>query len=219
MNHDEPRDPALSALLPLDERTGPATQLSAEQEAQLVTRALDQWQAVPANARGVSAMPLRTWMMAAAALLMCVAGARAFYVWMQPAPAPTTAPMVAPSPAVTPVAAPNPAPAIEDDKVQRAPRPQAGLETDHLLRANRLRADGRYRDAVRAYQRVIASDTGVSAYVARVAAASILLEHLGSPRTARTLFIEARTQRPSDTLDKEIARGIAECDKQLDAQP
>jgi hypothetical protein len=218
MNDDEPRDPALSALLPLDERTGPAADISPAQEAEMVRRALDHWQTTHAK-RSVSTMPLRTWMMAAAALLMCVAGARAFYVWMQAAPAPTTAPMVAPSPAVTPVAAPNPAPAIEDDKVQRAPRPQAGLETDHLLRANRLRADGRYRDAVRAYQRVIASDTGVSAYVARVAAASILLEHLGSPKTARTLFIEARTQRPRDTLDKEIARGIAECDKQLDAQP
>ena len=223
MSHDEAREPALLEHLPLDERHGPARRISSDAQAALITAALDQWQA-PAPA---SVTPMwRSWAMAAAALLAVTMSARALYVWVAAQPPPET-PSVAPStrpvgaPPSTPATTPQPASAAEPEPETTTPSRSARahgepkVEVDHLLRANRLRAEGRYRDALHAYQRVITGGEGVSAYVARVAAASILLEQLHDPKAARALFRAADAQQTASTLDVEIQRGIAESSRQL----
>lgn len=226
MNEHDRSDPVINALLPLDERSGPASNISSERSASLIEGALDQWQA-PVTSSRVAAWPaLRTFVLAASALLAFVFGARAFYQWVTPpgvgsTPAArmtsvTTAPHRSPvviTPTPTP-SAPASVPVVLDESRDR-PRP---VTEDWLLRANRLRAEGRFEDAVQAYNRVIRRDDGVSSYVARVAAASLMLEHLNDPQGARALFVAASRQMPAGSLELEIRRGMAEASRRL-AEP
>jgi hypothetical protein len=60
---------------------------------------------------------------------------------------------------------------------------------DLLAQANRLRGDKRWKDAERVYARVLrAFPDGSDAPVAAIAAGSLLLEHLDSPRDALDMF-------------------------------
>ncbi len=80
---------------------------------------------------------------------------------------------------------------------------------DLLSRANQLRGQRRWREAAAAYQAVIARSSGNDgAYVAMLARAELLLDHLGRPAEALGLFQSALTQ-PSGVLTEEAHYGIA----------
>jgi tetratricopeptide (TPR) repeat protein len=80
-----------------------------------------------------------------------------------------------------------------------------------LAEANRLRAAARWQAADAAYERVWRSaPKSSSAYVARVAQASVRLEHLGDARGALTAYRAALAQSPDGPLGEEIRFGIAE---------
>lgn len=226
--HDTP-DPVISARLPLDEHSGPASRVTSRQAAKLIEDALDQWQ--PAQARvdhaGVAArgslwLNARTWALAASALLAFTLGARAFYVWMQAPTQEETAPSTrsaapidttseaqraAPIVHVTPIAASDVETRRESRNVER--------DEDWMLRANRLRGEGRYAEAVAAYQRVIRKNDPGPTYVARVAAGSLLLEQLDEASAARRMFVAAQAQQPQGALALEITRGIAEAARRM----
>lgn len=218
MNEHDRSEPVIDALLRLDDQNGPASRITPESAASLIDGALDQWQSPAKSARVVAWPGLRSFALAASALLAFVVGARAFYVWVTP-------PVVSPPHAASVVAAPRPSQPVTITSpvavTERAPksveasppttqdRPQAAHE-DWLLRANRLRAEGRFDDALQAYNRVIRRDNGVSSYVARVAAASLMLEHLNDPKGARALFLAAAQQLPGGALELEIRRGLVE---------
>lgn len=85
-----------------------------------------------------------------------------------------------------------------------------------MRRANRLRNRERWAQAERAYRRVYeAHPDSLSAYVARVAAASLRLEHMNDPGGARRIWAQARAMRPGGSLDVEILQGIATSSRQL----
>lgn len=221
---DNDVEPAVQVRLSLDERLGPASRITAERSTRLVEAALDQWQA-PVKQQPKVAWRSLAWV--ASMVLALSFGARALYVW------------VAAEPVLPNVVAQTTWRAVAAHERPRAPSasPQnAGVETtaevagdpvvdavapevlpkvrvnheDGLLRANRLRAEGRYAEAVQVYQRVIQQEQGVSSYVARVAAASLMLDHLDNPRGAAVLLNAARKQLPGGSLDVEIERGLAE---------
>lgn len=95
-------------------------------------------------------------------------------------------------------------------------RENAAASGDDLLaRANQLRAQRRWREAAAAYQSVIAGSAGTNgAYVAMLARAELLLDHLNRPSEALGLFQRALAQ-PSGLLTEEARYGIATCYRAL----
>jgi tetratricopeptide (TPR) repeat protein len=92
----------------------------------------------------------------------------------------------------------------------RAPEPALLAPDDLLQTANRLRAEGRFREAAETYGLVYERHPhGLSAYVAEVAAASLELEQLGGPARARRLFERAIAAEPGGALDIEARQGLA----------
>ena len=85
-----------------------------------------------------------------------------------------------------------------------------GKDADDLLaRANQLRGQRRWREAAAAYQAVIAgAPDSHGAYVAMLARAELLLDHLGHPAEALGLFQRALAE-PSGVLTEEAHYGIA----------
>ena len=80
---------------------------------------------------------------------------------------------------------------------------------DRLRAANRLRTSGHYLEALTLYRAVLAESPGpLPAQVARIAAASIHLEHTNDPHTALQLYRDAA--RTGGPLSSEAAFGIAE---------
>jgi len=78
---------------------------------------------------------------------------------------------------------------------QKNDRPRATVAADRLAAANSLRSRHRYRQALALYLEVIdLAPNGMQAGVARVAAAEMLLEHLGDVTGAERLYREATTQ-------------------------
>ncbi|MEO8177966.1 MAG: hypothetical protein ABI895_03945 [Deltaproteobacteria bacterium] len=74
-------------------------------------------------------------------------------------------------------------------------RPRGTVAADRLAAANSLRSRHRYREALALYLEVIEiAPNGMQAGVARVAAAEMLLEHVGDVAGAERLYREARTQ-------------------------
>jgi tetratricopeptide (TPR) repeat protein len=235
MNTEHDGDPEVASYLVLDDRPGPAPRISRERALAMVETALAELPPPVAAPKRLAAGG-KYGVVAAAVLLGVVGGAAAarwYFADRTPAPATSTTTEAqkaakpaalreaVPVPAVQPRAA-TPAPATlepaEPDVVDSEPaversasaeRGRAAPE-DLLQKANRLRTQGRFREAAQTYSAV--SDRypkTLSSYVAQVAAASIELEHLSQPGKARRLFERALKEHPEGALDLEARQGLA----------
>jgi hypothetical protein len=106
--------------------------------------------------------------------------------------------------------APTPTPAVTDgDGQTSATAPDA---EDLLSGANQLRGQRRWREAAAVYQKVIVSFPETDgAYVAMLARAELLLDHLARPAEALLLFQRALARQPAGLLTEEARYGIAAC--------
>jgi hypothetical protein len=87
---------------------------------------------------------------------------------------------------------------------------RAGAPDDLLQKANQQRAGGDFRAAAQTYSLVYERFPRTqSAYVARVAAGALELEHLSNPTKARKLFEQALTEQPRGALDLEARQGLS----------
>jgi outer membrane biosynthesis protein TonB len=228
LDDDLEHDAALAALLRLDDQPGPARRIGAAQSDALVNGVLDAWaEAVPAAPAKRRRPPLL--LAAAAAALLAVTGTVAALVALRESPAPPSPPS-APSPPPAPSPEPEPSSTIdpvEDSAPTPAPTPDAADEprpaprerrpsapstpaSDLLAEANRLRRDGRFREAERTYVAASrASPSSLTSHAADVAAGSIRLEQLRDPRGAITLFRRALDAQPHGPLAVEAREGIA----------
>ncbi len=219
--------PPLQVLVDDLSSAGPAKQLSPVQVRRLVQRALGEagspspapWSRAPRWALG-------------AALVTVFCGGAAAAAWLhQAVSAPTASPPLVEhgGPLRSQVSAPTlrpPAPSeAEPELVAAEPPVQASVEAkptgaarssassekreDLLARANRLRGEGRYREAEKVYLNVVHNQPGTpAAYVASVAAAQL---QLGSrPASAIQLLESARRQQPGGALDREIRQALAD---------
>lgn len=223
----------VTELFPLDGRPGPAPRISAERGDAMVDRALEAWQGKGASRRRSASR--RTVAATGAAILVAGAAAAAYFSGLDemetprpqiadppaqrtaasppPVPSSKTEPLAAETPAL-PKAAPEPAPA--KTTASESPTPASKSLDDWMRQASRLRRRGRWSDAEQAYRQVYRAHPGtLSAYVARVAAASLRLDQLGDPSGARRLFEAARQARPAGSLDVEARQGIANASRRL----
>jgi tetratricopeptide (TPR) repeat protein len=243
MNTDYDGDPEVASYLVLDDRPGPAPRISRERALAMVETALAELPP-PIAAPKRLASGSKYGVVAAAVLLGVVGGAAAarwYFADRTPAAATTEAPKAA-EPAAKPEAAPEPAPVLQPQAAEPAPakvepiEPEAadsepvveraasaergrGAPEDLLQKANRLRTQGRFREAAQTYSAV--SDRypkTLSSYVAQVAAASIELEHLSHPGKARRLFEKALKEHPEGALDLEARQGLATALRDLGQQ-
>jgi hypothetical protein len=96
------------------------------------------------------------------------------------------------------------------DRGRRALTRSTTAPEDLLQKANQLRAAGRFRNAAQTYSLVYDRFPKTpAAYVARVAAGSLELEHLSNPLKARKLFELALQDRPKGALDLEARQGLS----------
>lgn len=213
-------DAQLEAALRLDDRTGPARRISRERAHAIVEAALS---AAPAAA-GTSAGWRQSLSLRAAAAVLAIGvittGASAA-IWyaekrtVEPqapraekaAPAPqrhagTRAPQQPAAEATEPLALP---PDSSEEAQPLSPAPQ-----DQLQRANRLRAEGRYRAAADVYLGVVERfPESLSAYAARIAAASLMREYLHEPQRASDLYQSGLRSQPHGALELEALQGLA----------
>jgi hypothetical protein len=218
----ERQEQLLLERMRLDERAGPARRISREQAQALIEDALSTWEGermVP-DRRGVSIW--QTLSIAAGLLLALVGGASAAR-WLygraaEPAPAHVESARAAKRPrTLLPVVSVESqlAPELEveapEPRTPRATRAAERSEPDDLLqKANHLRAEGRFQAAADTYALVYERyPRSLSAYAARVAAASLELEHLGRPLRAERLFESALQAHPAGALDLEARQGLA----------
>ncbi len=223
---------AREELRALDGDAGPARHLPAAALEALAASAVER--AFPVALAPGARRSAPRWAMAAA-VLACTSAAAAFVAGQRLAPRPA-APAVVPSSAapVEPVRGPGaargpdhralPVPSVEDARAaSSAPPPEpaaaplaselAPPPEDLLRAANQLRQQGRWREAERAYGRVMERYPGTAtAYVARVAAASLRLDHLGDPAGALALY---RGALAGGALGEEALLGTARCHRAL----
>jgi len=117
----------------------------------------------------------------------------------------------------TPVPSAQPQPAVVlpeavvDERIVPAHKSMRRAPQDWLDEGNRLRAARRWQKAAAAYTRAAeeAPHTQV-AYVARVAAAGVRLEHLHDAAGALASYRDALEEQPGGALGEEIDWGIAE---------
>jgi hypothetical protein len=218
----------------LDDRPGPAPPIAEEEARRIVSEAVDRVFAQPRwlRSRTVAKWPL---VMAATLVVGAAAAASVFTVAHRRAPVsvPESPVSQPPSAGATPAVAAAPvttdlpardtaapadrtaaaAPVSENGGALHAPRPPA----DDLLReANELRAARRWRDAARAYEKVLAIHPGSpEAYAATVAAADLHLEQMGDPRGALRLYRAAQQKSAQGSLAEQVLWGIARCDGAL----
>jgi tetratricopeptide (TPR) repeat protein len=174
-----------------------------------------------------------TWLVAAGSAVLIAGGMLAARYFttpepkaLPPAPAAVVAP--APEPTLPPTAA---VPDADDsvsqdqaeqevdeaspnarvlDKGRRSALRGTSAPEDLLQKANQLRAAGQFRDAAQTYSLVYDRfPKSQAAYVSRVAAGSLELEHLSNPLKARKLFESALTDRPKGALDLEARQGLS----------
>jgi hypothetical protein len=222
----------LPITLALDNHSGPATRIPQERLESMVATALVEYDKlhVPQAKQATEAASLSTkpsaWLVAAGGALAIIGGvmtARYFLEAPEPKPMPQPVAQVAPAapqPPMAAVAAPEPeaveprsALAEDDhdsaDKGRRALTARSAPE-DLLQKANQLRAAGRFRDAAHTYSLVYDRfPKSQAAYVARVAAGALELEHLSNPLKARKLFELALQDRPKGALDLEARQGLS----------
>jgi hypothetical protein len=218
----------------LDDRPGPAPPIAEDEARRIVSEAVE---SVFAQPRWLRSRTYAKWPLVMAATLVVTAAAAASVftathrrtpVSMPEAPVSTqpaasAAPAVAAPTVATELRAPETAPPAdraatappvpENGGALHAPRPPA----DDLLReANELRAARRWRDAARAYERVLAIHPGSpEAYAATVAAADLHLEQMGDPRGALRLYRIAQQKGAQGSLAEQVLWGIARCDAAL----
>ncbi len=221
-NSDQTRP--MKELYPLDDRPGPAW-FSSEQSAAMVEDALNAWEAE--RVASPWRRPRRMALVAVAVFSMTSAAAALWYgtqIREQAGPSrpPATPKAVlhkhvpaAPQPTPTEIEPSAPTPLEETEAPARRFTPKTPAE-DLLQRANKLRGAGKWRAAESTYRQVFVRYPGsMSAYVARVAAASIQLEHLGNPRAALRHYQRALVSNPAGSLDLETRQGIAQAWRQL----
>jgi tetratricopeptide (TPR) repeat protein len=103
---------------------------------------------------------------------------------------------------------------IEAEKRQR--RVEERKPEDWLEEGNQLRAQKRWKEADEAYARVWKTAPGSgAAYVARIASASIRLDHLGDPQTALSRYRSALQTSGHGALSEEARFGIAEAYRRM----
>jgi tetratricopeptide (TPR) repeat protein len=239
MNRFDP-EPALSMPLVLDDRPGPAPRITRERAAAMVDAALHEFdgaQAVnravnKARARRKTLVPLLS--IAASVLLGLVgvaAAARFYFHFNDSAPTSASAPTQANLPRVAQRGLPAPESLATPAPVSEAPAEPVPLRAavkpgrvsapeDLLQKANHLRADGQFREAAQTYALVYERfPKSLSAYVARVAAAAIQLEHLSNPTLARRLYEQALREQAAGALDLEARQGLSVALRDLEDRP
>ncbi|MBI4509798.1 MAG: tetratricopeptide repeat protein [Deltaproteobacteria bacterium] len=220
-------------LLPdLDERPGPARRISSRQAADMVRLAMEAAKAEPVTPPRRSRWKLALALVATLAMAGSAAAAISWHLrertaLPKPSPAWGIEPPTPQAPAVPqpppPIAPPLPAEVATGVEVPVPKRsahvsrqPKEEVPEDLLAQANRLRAARRWQEADTVYRQVIAKFPGTtSAHVARVASASLHLEHLDDPRGALRLYEGALRGTPSGALTEEARYGIAESHRAL----
>jgi tetratricopeptide (TPR) repeat protein len=239
VNDSEP-EPALPAPLVLDNHAGPAARITRERAAAMVEAA------VLGFDRAAPARPRRQFgpllVIAASVLLALVGGAAAARYYFQfgrpqggvQAPekgAPQARDQTASRAVAKSQPIPAPAPLVTESPSEPAPLPAAAKTArpalaertapeDLLQRANHLRSAGQFREAAQTYTLVYDRfPKSLSAYVARVAAAAIELEHLSNPTRARRLYEQALREQPQAALDLEARQGLSVALRDLEDRP
>jgi hypothetical protein len=240
MNSFDP-EPLLPVQLTLDDRPGPAPRVSRERAAAMIDAALVDFDGVQAsNQRALQRGRLLPTLAIAASVLLGLVGAAAaarFYFHFAddthappPAQATTPAALHARHAEPSPVVAPAPEPESPVDvqlvplraasKPARANPAERNAPEDLMQKANRLRAIGQFREASQTYGLVYDRfPRSLSAYVARIAAAAIELEHLSNPTLARHLFEQALREQPAGALDLEARQGLSVALRDLEDRP
>lgn len=208
----------------LDDRAGPAAPIAGERARDLVDSVLDAGAVPRANVRRIRRFPRAAWVLAAALATVAAAAAtvtlRHGSVRRDTPPVPpvptelakAATPPSAPSPAAPPptVATPSASPETMPP-VRSTPAPPADL----LGQANDLRAARRWREATRAYERVIDQHPSPSAtYTAEVAAADLRLDHLADPAGALRLYHQA-LRNGAGPLGEQAYWGVARANRAL----
>jgi hypothetical protein len=226
----------MARLFPLDGEAGPATRIGAQHADDLVDGALDAFFAEqaaevrPIERRRPS--PMR-WLVAAATLLAVTGSASAAILIQRrireasvtvpetraPRARREPAPYPPPGAGIEIEAAPPPAVVdpVEEVVEETAPavrhtpaRPPREVARDLLAEANRLRGQRSFREADRTYGLVVrAEPSSREAYVARIASASLKLEHLGDPSGAVRLYQQALRAGSNGALAAEAQYGLA----------
>jgi len=235
MSDKHPPLPAWPSELTLDEQAGPAAYITRAKADAIVLGALDRAgftldaplaDAPAATRTGRRARHGLRYLAAAAVLaFFSVGSASAAVMWYLGVGSVTTieAPRATPpvekrrASARLPKAAPQPVePAVLPEVVVEAPKHERRAPEDWLEEGNRLRAEKRWAKADEAYSRAFQSGArSQTAYVARVAAAAVRLEHLSDAEGALGLYRSALRQEPHGALGEEILLGIAEAQRAL----
>lgn len=229
--HEKPATGVEALLPPLDDQPGPAEPMSPSAQAALIEAAL-------ATATPPTPWPRRAFLLGGTAVM--IAGATVYLLGrrrslppgprptavpkVDAVPPPTAAPSVVPASAATkdPVAAeaPQPPPAPPPPEEKAAPsRKKASSPrevADLLLLANERRRQQRFPEALGLYQQIyIGHPRSEEAYVAEVAAGSLLGDRLHNPQAALRLFRRALRERPAGSLSEEARLGICEAQRAL----
>jgi hypothetical protein len=225
----------LPITIALDNHAGPAARIPQERLESMVATALvefDKLHVPQTDATATSTLTAKptAWLVAAGGALVLVGSvltARYFLDAPEPKSMPTPVAVLAPAaPSQPPMAAAvMPEPEVVEssiaddaneaiDKADKADKGRRALARsapeDLLQKANQLRAAGRFREAAQTYSIVYDRfPKSQAAYVARVAAGSLELEHLSNPLKARKLFELAVQDRPRGALDLEARQGLS----------
>lgn len=225
------------ALPPLDDGPGPARRLSDAETAALVGNVMAAWEGPPTPNEGPTpnggvpspaASKLLRFGLGGVALVAFGIGL-GVVAMHQPEPAPSAVATIGPielldaaAPELSATSEPSETIEVDDEgdeprrvrrrrpRVEPDPAPAMVAETadDLLRRANALRGAGDYRGAERTYLEVTSAHPSThAAYVARVAAAALRLEHLGDPGGAVRLYRSAIAH--GGALDAESRAGLA----------
>lgn len=227
--HEQPDPSALPDLLPpLDDQPGPAEPTSAAAQGAMIQAALAAAPPPPIL------WTRRLFLLGGAAVV--VSGAAGYQLTRRARPvsqiAPPAAPQpAAPQPAVPPqvVAAAPPVPTMEPTTAdsdaaapeeraapvrKRASSPREAADLLHI--ANERRRQRRFPEALRLYQQILEGHPhSDEAYVARLAAGSLLLDRLHAPQAALKQFKRALRDRPSGSLSEEARLGLCEVQRAL----
>lgn len=237
MTRHEPQ--ALRDLLPtLDDEPGPAEPMSAAAQRALIQSALAKTAPPPVlwSRRGFllgGTVAVLTGVGAGAYTLTRGRGRAPELPVGSPAPgaAPAQAPAAAPAVPEIPAPAHEPAPAAEaaaatapgtDEKTtparRRASSPREAA--DLLHQASERRRQQRFPEALRLYQQLYDGHPhSDEAYVARVAAGSLLLDRMHDPQAALRQFKRALRERPAGPLSEEARLGLCEVQRALHDVP
>lgn len=232
--HEQQAPPGLPELLPpLDDQQGPAEPISAAAQGAMIQAALT------ASPPPPLLWTRRLFLLGGAAVVAVGAagyGLKRRANTASESPLPAVPQAAAPQPAAAqPAAAPQGAAAAPPpqaaDPATAAPDPAAPEEraaplrkkasspreaADLLHQANERRRQQRFSEALRLYQQILdGHQHSDEAYVARVAAGSLLLDRMHAPQAALKQFKRALRERPSGSLSEEARLGLCEVQRAL----